>query len=303
MMTPPAQALVLAAGTAVTDSGADAGLAVIHWPRPWLTPWRTPGERLALAAQSSGDLPATLNAAGLAPVRFVPQAELPPGVAYESHIFATGCVPTRPGLHDFFNALCWMRFPQTKRTLNRLQASAIVAAGGVPGHRGPLRDALTLFDENAALLQAPEPLWHALRTRDWQALFVTLRPLWGQARLVLFGHALLEKLVLPYKSITAHVLCVPVPPGLPPDADASAYGAASDAPHPWDAWLAQQLDADWLAGKPYTPLPVLGVPGWWPANAEPGFYADASVFRPARAGGAAAPGRAGALEPPQRAPT
>ena len=31
--------------------------------------------------------------------------------------------------------------------------------------------------------------------RDWQRLFVGERALWAQARLVLFGHALLEKLV------------------------------------------------------------------------------------------------------------
>ena len=28
-----------------------------------------------------------------------------------------------------------------------------------------------------------------------------------------------------------------------------------------------------------TPLPVLGVPGWWPDNEVPEFYADTTVFR------------------------
>jgi hypothetical protein len=32
---------------------------------------------------------------------------------------------------------------------------------------------------------------------------------------------------------------------------------------------------------------VLGIPGWWPANDDPGFYADETVFR-RRCGGAAA---------------
>ncbi|HQX67511.1 MAG TPA: DUF3025 domain-containing protein, partial [Ottowia sp.] len=36
------------------------------------------------------------------------------------------------------------------------------------------------------------------------------------------------------------------------------------------------------------PLPLLGVPGWWPANQAPAFYDDAEVFRPLR--GAATPG-------------
>ncbi len=246
----------------------------MDWHQPWLAPWQAVGLPAQGRIHAGAAVNDALNATALAPVRFIPQADLPAGVAYESHIFATGGVPTRDNLHDFFNGLVWMRFPATKRRLNVLQAQAIVQAGGVQATRGPLRDALTLFDENAALLQAPEPLWQALQQRDWYALCVTHRALWAQARLVLFGHALLEKLVAPYKSITAHVLCLPVPLALetPPDATV----------HPWDAWLAQQLAPDWLARKPFTPLPVLGVPGWWPANADPTFYADAQVFRPLR---------------------
>src|SRR5690606_3794161 len=81
------------------------------------------------------------------PLRFVPQGELPEGVAYESHIFETGCVPTRGNLHDFFNGLIWLRFPRTKQRLNQLQGAEIAAAG-VGAVRGRVRDALTLFDEN-----------------------------------------------------------------------------------------------------------------------------------------------------------
>jgi hypothetical protein len=226
-------------------------------------------EGRAVAASLAGGTPWPQALNGAAPVCFVPQAELPAGGAYEQFIFDTGRVPTRENLHDFFNGLCWQRFPLTKQRLNRLQAAQI-AADGVRDVRGPVRDALTLFDENAALLQAPEPIWNALTARDWHRLFVTLRPLWAQARLVLFGHALLEKLVTPYKSITAHVFRMPVPASLGDDLAA------------WDAWLAQGLSAPLLATKPFTPLPVLGVPGWWAANDDPAYYADAGVFRPRR---------------------
>lgn len=215
------------------------------------------------------DVAQALNASGLAPVRFVPAAALPAGQAYERFIFDTAQVPTRDGAHDFFNGLIWLHCPQTKRCLNALQAGEI-ATHGVGSVRGALRDALTLFDENAALLQAPPVLWDALRARDWQRLFVTERTLWARARLVLFGHALLEKLVVPYKSITAHVFTEPVPESLGDDLAA------------WDGWLASRLDATAMARKPFTPLPVLGVPGWWDANADPAFYADATVFRPPR---------------------
>ena len=207
-----------------------------------------------------------LNLISEADPHFVPQSALPQGTAYEQFIHTTGTVPTRDNLHDFFNGLVWLRFPLTKRRLNQLQAQAI-AADGVQAVRGPLRDALTVFDENGAALQAPEALWDALRARDWQRLFIDLRPLWGQARLVLFGHALLEKLVSPRKPMVAHVYQAPI-----------AIKSIANL----DAWLAQAVQPQLWAAKPFAPLPVLGVPGWWPANEAPGFYADAQVFRPPR---------------------
>nr|WP_315427232.1 DUF3025 domain-containing protein [uncultured Albidiferax sp.] len=216
--------------------------------------------------QASFGIATALNAAAPVTVKFVPQADLPPGEPYERYIHQTRCVPTRDNLHDFFNGLCWLHFPQTKTRLNQLQAAEIAAAGVQP-LRGPVRDALTVFDENAAFLIAPTALWEALRARDWQRLFVTLRPLWSEAQLVLFGHALLEKLVYPRKAIVAHVYCAP----------AAIYSVAN-----LDAEVAAQLNAAGLAGKPFAPLPVLGVPGWWAENSEPSFYADAEVFRPPR---------------------
>ena len=239
------------------------------WRQPWFAPVADAGRQTLRAAAAGGDLAGALSgqlAAGER-LRFVPQSDLPAGVAYEQHIFDTARVPTRDNLHDFFNGLIWLTFAQTKRRLNRLQAEQI-AQSGIASVRGPVRDALTLFDENAALLQAPDAIWQALLARDWPRLFGDLRPRWAEARLVLFGHALLEKLVAPYKSITAHVYRSPVPPGCEPAG--------------WDAWLADQLTAASLASKPFTPLPVLGVPGWWPANEDPAFYLDSAVFRAAR---------------------
>ena len=207
-----------------------------------------------------------LNAVGQAPVHFVAQSALPDGLAYEQFIFDTGTVPTRDNLHDFFNGLCWMRFPQTKKKLNQLQATEIAQAG-VQKVRGPVRDALTLFDENAAFFSAPQPLWDALIARDWKRLFIDLRPHWSEAHLVLFGHALLEKLVCPRKPITAHIY----------RAQPTMNSIAE-----LDQWVASDLNADKLSGKPFTPLPVLGVPGWWSENENFSFYDDSVVFRPRR---------------------
>ena len=239
----------------------------IDWHAPWLVPLRAVGQAVQQRVLVGCLVADALNSVGACPVGFVRQAELPPGQAYEQYIFDTGQVPTRENLHDFFNGLVWLQFPHTKRRLNQLQAQAI-AADGVQAVRGPLRDALTVFDENGAVLSAPPALWAALRARDWQALFVDLRPLWREARLVLFGHALLEKLVSPRKPTVAHVYQAPV---------------AINSIASLDAWLAQAVQPEPWAAKPFTPLPVLAVPGWSPANEVPCFYGDAQVFRPPRA--------------------
>jgi len=203
---------------------------------------------------AGGTVAERLNQAGLAPRCFVPQAELPAGEAYEAFIARSGQVPTRDNAHDLLNGLLWCGEPARKARLNALQAQAIAAQEpGAP--RGPLRDALTLFDENGAWWpDCPPALVAAWWQRDWQALFIGLRAHW-QTRPRLFGHALLEQLALaPRKPLCAHVLL----------ADPLTLSATG--------W----------AAKPFLPLPVLGVPGWWPGNQSPGFYDDPAVFRPLR---------------------
>lgn len=233
-------------------------VAAIDWQAPWLDSWRERGLPLARQVVAGTPVAQVLGDAPNAPVRFVPQEALPPGQAYEQFIFAIGQVPTRDNLHDFFNGLVWLHLPRAKRRMNQLQAQ------GVGAVRGPLRDALTLFDENGAVLDAPAPLWQALRARDWHRLFIDLRPLWAQARLVLVGHALMEKLVFARKSITAHVYQAP---------------AAIESIANLDAWLAHELQPEAWSSKPFVPLPVMGVPSWCHENENFSFYDDSSVFR------------------------
>lgn len=256
------------------------GFQTIDWHAPWLAPYARLGRAAAQQVQVGASVAQALNAliaSGQAPdpgVRFVPQAALPVGQAYEQFIWQQDAVPTRDNLHDFFNGLVWLHFPQAKRRLNHIHGSAVVAQG-VGQRRGALRDALTLLDENGALLLAPAPLQQllhqALHARQWQRLFVQLRPLWQQAQLLIVGHALLEKLIFPRKPMTAHVYQA-----------FTAMNFASDL-DVVDAWLAADFGAEHLAGKPFAPLPVLGVPQWWAENQNFSFYDDTMVFRPARA--------------------
>ena len=253
------------------------GLIALDWSRPWYLPWAGVAEPVASRVAAGDALHDALNA-GAPPVRSVSQEAIPPDAAYEQFIRDTGQCPVRPGLHDFFNGLVWLRFPQAKRALNQLQAQEIARAGVGP-RRGPVRDAITVFDENGALLDAPAPIWQALGERAWRRLFVELRPLWSEARLLVFGHALLEKLAAPRKDLTAHVWRAPCPQeGI-------------------DAWLAALCTPEALAAKPFTPLPVLGIPGWSPGNENFSFYDDPVVFRPRRSGNDASADPSAAARP------
>jgi hypothetical protein len=252
----------------VNPPASRARLAALDTAQPCFAPYALALEELRYAMAEGADVAAALSRRSPQPPaampRFVPSAVMPPEEAYEAFVARTGTVPTRDNLHDLFNGLVWARFPQAKRRLNELQAHQI-ARQEKGGSRGPVRDAITLFDENGALLQAPPALWDALLARDWRRLFVELRPLWAQARVLVFGHALLEKLVEPHKEITAHVW---------------RFQCPAQTMAEVDAWLAGQFTAATLAGKPFTPLPVLGIPGWCPENQNFSFYDDSLVFRP-----------------------
>ncbi|MDE2202202.1 MAG: DUF3025 domain-containing protein [Burkholderiaceae bacterium] len=255
------------------------GLGAIDWSHPAFAPLAQIGAPLADAIALGVDLRAALNAhpatqaictSGGHALRFIPQDMLPADTAYETHIATTGEVPTRDNLHDLFNALIWLHWPRAKAALNARQARVIMH-DGVSAARGTVRDAATLFDENALIFlhtdDAPE---RHLTGFDWQRLFVQGRDRWGTSCAVLpFGHALLEKLVAPYKSITAHAWPVRV-------ATLQADRVSLDAS------LAQMLLHTELTPRDFRPLPVMGIPGWCAANWDAAFYADTAVFRAGR---------------------
>ena len=215
---------------------------------------------------------------------FKDQDELGESFTYEAYVYRNRCIPTRANLHDFFNGLSWIKFSQTKEAMLNLQAAEFFKTSphsvdlksentpfkaSAPSARGAVRDSLTVFDENGILLQADERIWHALEQKDWRSLFLEHRALWQNSRVWVFGHALLEKLTNPRPTITGHVLRLNVPVGL----------VESDL----DTWLAKHIpQLDW-ASKPFTPIQVLGIPGWWAANEEMGFYENTEVFRISKA--------------------
>ncbi len=262
-------------------SQIDAG---VDWSAPWLAALRETGMQVAAQPDWREALNRRAVLAGLKnqhghPIRFVSQQDLPAELSYEAYINTTGRVPTRENLHDFFNALIWLTYARVKVQLNALQAAQI-ARLGIGKSRGPSRDAATLFDENAAILAVTDNdtghnLVSALRHHQWTEVFVQQREQFMvHAEVVLFGHAIMEKLVQPYKAITAHTLVCWV------DADFHQLDSSGKTAI-LDSQMATQLSACELRTGIFSPLPVLGVPGWWQKQ-DLQFYADASVFRPKR---------------------
>ncbi len=216
---------------------------------------------------------------GGAPLAFVPPAAGPGAAArhYEERIFRTGEVATRPGSrHDLFNALAWLAFPRTKAVLNRLHHDELARRGDGPA-RGTARDVATLFDEGGIVVACAAPeLAQLLAGFEWRRLFWERRADVARSmRFLVFGHAILERALAPFKGVTAKALVIEV------------AGDRLD-----DVALVDRLDAaaaghfarpESLAStRALQPLPVLGIPGWTTENEDPAFYDDAGVFRSGR---------------------
>ena len=213
------------------------------------------------------------------PLEFVPQ-EAKTGEPYEKRVFAYGKVLTRNrNWHDLFNALVWITFPKTKAAINRHHYREMQAREGGEA-RGAVRDALTLFDESGVIIASSDAdLTELLTGFQWKELFWNRRADVGRSmRFHLFGHALYEKALAPYKGVTGKSVIV----------DVSAKEFERPLPQQLatlDAQLARSFaDMRSLAAtEDYAPLPILGVPGWTADNESERYYEDTQQFRPGRA--------------------
>jgi hypothetical protein len=197
---------------------------------------------------------------------------------YEQRIHASGEIPVRPvNWHDLLNALVWMAFPTSKAALNARHCAAMQSESH--SARSPTRDALTHFDEDGVVVLCADPELSALLIGfAWKELFWVRRAAVRRAmRFLLFGHALFDKARAPFVGMTGKAVVF----------DVAAAALAQDA-----GQLARDADrltalhvldpARMLSPRVLSPLPVLGVPGWWDANEAADFYDNPDYFRPSR---------------------
>ena len=216
------------------------------------------------------------------------QNALPEGEAYESFIGATGNIPTRDNLHDLFNGSIWLTFPKTKALLNYYHMLEI-AEQGIGASRGRVRDTITVFDENGAVLvTADTGIGEALVGFDWQGSLIEPREQWespkqldenSQAAVYIFGHALLEKLLQPRKALCAHSVVINVTPVFFALELSERMGYLDNK---IADYMDELLSNENVTPRKLSPLPILGVPYFWADNANPKFYDDSQVFRSGR---------------------
>lgn len=212
---------------------------------------------------------------------------------YEVFIHQTGQIPTRAqNWHDLFGALIWCLFPKTKSLLNQLHMQEIQLHG--QQQRSKLRHKLTLLDECGVLLayspNATE-LVNQLQQHQWQPAFVAKRDCWlsvaGHAQTaeeqlaqaavlpMMFGHANYEMATQPFIGLTGKLVALPV------TADFWQLPLRQRYAQMDNKLSLQIANSDFLLqAAQLTPLPLLGVPGWYAANSDADFYLDQQYFRP-----------------------
>ena len=233
-----------------------------------------------------------VNASGHA-IRFAAQNVNPAALDYESQIFASGIVPTRPNnIHDLFNALVWLTFPHTKAAINgRHIAARGEHAGG--RNRGPVQDALTLFDECGVVVASDRhDLLEMITAFQWKKLFWQHRAAVKQhMRFFLFGHGLMEQMLAPYVGLTGKALLLNIDTAwlesrtsaLLQHIDASSRALTGWPRAKASGWPRAIASAASLSqGSDLVPLPLLGIPGWAPENETESYYDDAQYFRAGR---------------------
>jgi hypothetical protein len=240
------------------------------------------------------------------------------GLTYERLIRDQGVVLTRNNSwHDILNALTWFYLPTAKRALNRLQCAAADVWEAVRPRqqqtqtgrgRSPLQSRLAHFDECGGIALLPLDMADQLRGHEWIDLFLDNRQRWlnGEARVIIFGHGLLEQGLVRVPTMVAHSLVFVVEEEeSDQDGGSAAHRGLAVPPTVVDlneGELVEFVDGrlakyfDDLTNKVLlhdsssdhkvtaetfatVPVPIMGVPGWSEGNDREDFYKNSKQFR------------------------
>ena len=217
------------------------------------------------------------------PLRFVEQGlgKLGFEAQYEPRCYLNGEVQTREkNLHDLFNALVWLAFPQSKAAINARHYRVLTdVALPLDSQRGSVRDMATLFDESGVIVAcADDGLAELLGDFKWKELFWLRRnEVISAMGFYIFGHGLHEKAMQPYVGMTGQGLVLQV------EREFFTWPLARRARHLDERVTAYLSEAsNCLNTRELTPVPLLGIPGWSADNVHVEYYDNRDYFRPGR---------------------
>jgi len=192
---------------------------------------------------------------------------------YEPRVYLKKELQTRTeNWHDFFNAMVWMRFPNTKKILNALHFKA-ASSREAGTNRSTLENRITQFDEcGAVILTSNSALLELVRNHQWKELFIEHRDAFeNEIKCVIFGHAIFEKALAPYIGMTCHCILID---------DKKLLKEAYEGNYSnLDLYLAELWQHTLsINTERFNALPVLGIPGYW-SDQSTIFYKNEKYFR------------------------
>ncbi|MCW8909019.1 MAG: DUF3025 domain-containing protein [Gammaproteobacteria bacterium] len=196
---------------------------------------------------------------------------------YEPRIYLKHELQTRTeNWHDFFNAMVWLTFRNTKLILNKLHYhAAIERPAGT--NRSQLENAITLFDEcGIIIISDKEALLEMIRQHQWKELFVDNKDSFNKhIYCYVFGHAMYEKALAPYIGMTCQALLINSTELI----NSCRNNRLSDIDNTIaDCWDSHQITST----DDLNPFPLLGIPDLHKDNSEASFYDNTDYFRPLR---------------------
>ena len=194
---------------------------------------------------------------------------------YEPRIFLKYELQTRTeNWHDFFNAMVWLTFRNTKSILNELHYhAAIKRKAGT--NRSAIENAITLFDEcGIIIISDNEQLLEMIRQHQWKELFIKNKDSFNKEMFCfVFGHAMYEKALSPYIGMTCQALLIN-------STDLINYckknSLADIDNYIADYWKNRNI----ASTNDLSAFPLLGIPGLHEENSEASFYDNSDYFRP-----------------------
>lgn len=192
---------------------------------------------------------------------------------YEPRVYLKKELQTRTyNWHDYFNALIWLKFPNTKKILNKLHYNqATQRPEG--SNRSILENRITQFDEcGAIVITNNSKMLDLIKNHQWQELFIdNHKEFENNLRCVIFGHAMFEKAINPYIGMTCHCILLEDQDLLNDINNDNYENIDAKLTNIWENQISSNP-------QKFNALPLLGIPGYWPVQ-NSAFYSNTDYFR------------------------